>query len=112
MGVKVEEYDKVCVIEVDGDFTGENALLASTAVGDKSDGKKIVDFVVDMGKCTFVDSEGLETLLSMKRRSEDMFGQIKLARLDENCRSILQITRLEHRFELHDDLAGALKNMR
>ena len=48
----------------------------------------------------------------MKRRCEDLFGQIKLANLDENCRKILEITRLEHRFECHGDLATALKTMR
>jgi hypothetical protein len=67
---------------------------------------------MDFQKCGFIDSEGLEALLWMKRRSEDLFGQIKLANLDENCRKILQITRLDHRFEMHGDLVGALKTMR
>jgi hypothetical protein len=40
-----------------------------------------------------------------------MFGQVKLARLDENCRAILHMTRLEARFETHDDLPKALKTM-
>ena len=48
----------------------------------------------------------------MKRRSEDLFGQIKLAHVDENCQKILEITRLAHRFETHADLPGALKTMR
>jgi hypothetical protein len=41
-----------------------------------------------------------------------MFGQVKLANLDENLRKILEITRLEHRFETHAGLAMALKTMR
>jgi hypothetical protein len=32
--------------------------------------------------------------------------------LDENCKKILEITRLEHRFESHPDLPSALKTMR
>ena len=36
----------------------------------------------------------------------------KLVTLDENCRKILEITRLEHRFECHGELAAALKTMR
>ena len=47
----------------------------------------------------------------MKRRCEDLFGQIKLAGLDENCRKILEMTRLEHRFECHAT-TGALNTMR
>ena len=34
-----------------------------------------------------------------------------LAGLDENCRKILELTRLDHRFECHHQLASALKAM-
>jgi anti-anti-sigma factor len=112
MGVKAEDYDKVCVLDITGDFSGENARAAAAALEERIKGRRIVDVVVNLAKCPFIDSEGLETLLSMKRQCEDMFGQIKLACLEENCRTILQITRLEHRFETHDDLVAALKTMR
>jgi anti-anti-sigma factor len=112
MGIKLEEYDKVCVMEVDGDLSGENARMAATMLREKSEERKVVDFLIDLGKCSFIDSEGLETLLAMKRRCEDLFGQIKLARVDENCRTILQMTRLDHRFESYHDLSAALKTMR
>jgi anti-anti-sigma factor len=67
---------------------------------------------MDLEAVSFIDSEGLETLLWIKRRCEDLFGQVKLINVDENCRKILQITRLEHRYETHPDLAAALKTMR
>jgi anti-anti-sigma factor len=76
------------------------------------DNRQIVQFVVDFEKSGFLDSEGLEGLLWLKRQCEDRFGQLKLAALDENVRKILEITRLEHRFECHPDLPSALKTMR
>jgi anti-anti-sigma factor len=112
MSIKCEEYSQVCVMEVQGDFTADNATLARKSMEDYIDQRRIIDFVMDFQKSGFIDSEGLEALLWMKRRSEDLFGQIKLANLDENCRKILQITRLDHRFEMHADLVGALKTMR
>jgi anti-anti-sigma factor len=112
MPVKIEEYGKICVIEVEGDFNGETARLALTALEQKTEQRRIVDFVIDMARCGFMDSEGLEALVGMKRRCEDLFGQVKLARLDENCKTILRLTRLESRFETHDELEAALKNMR
>jgi anti-anti-sigma factor len=112
MSVKVEEYEKVCVLEVDGDFSGENVHLVGLALLQKTDQKRIVDFVIDMAKCAFIDSEGLEMLLTMKRKCEDLFGQVKLARLDENCKTIMRMTRLESRFETHSDMNEAMKNMR
>ena len=112
MAIKCEEYNNVCVIAVEGDLTSEGSKELRKAAEERVERLRIVDFVVDFERSGFVDSEGLETLLWLKRRCEDLFGQIKLVNLDENCRKILEITRLEHRFECHGDLTAALKTMR
>ena len=112
MPLKCEDYSNVCVIAPDGDVSGEASQQIRAAVDERVDQRRIVDFVVDFEKADFIDSEGLETLLWLKRRAEDLFGQVKLVNMKENCQKILEITRLEHRFECHKDLAGALKTMR
>ena len=112
MAVKCEEYNQVCVLAPAGDFTAENTAQARKAVEEHIDGKQIVNFVVDFEKSGFIDSEGLETLLWIKRKAEELFGQVKLVNLDENVRKILEITRLEPRFECQADLAASLKTMR
>ena len=112
MPMKVDDYSSVCVISLQGDLAAEASQELRAAVEERIEQRRIVDFVVDFEKADFMDSEGLETLLWLKRRCEDLFGQTKLVNLDENCRKILEITRLEHRFECHGDLAGALKTMR
>jgi anti-anti-sigma factor len=112
MAIKSEDYSNVCVISLDGDLTADASAEVRRQVDQRIDHNRIVDFVLDLEKADFIDSEGLETLLWLKRRCEDLFGQIKLVNLDDNCRKILEITRLEHRFESHGDLAGALKTMR
>jgi len=112
MGIKCEQYSQACVIAVEGDFTGESAALLRKTTEEQIDQRQIVDFVIDFEKSGFIDSEGLEALLSTKRRAEDLFGQLKLVGLDENCRKILEITRLAQRFESHTDLESALKTMR
>jgi anti-anti-sigma factor len=111
MAIKSEDYGNVCVIALNGDFAGETTKEVKDTAEQRIDQRRLVDFVIDFEKVDFIDSEGLETLLWLKRRCEDLFGQIKLVNLDENCRKILEITRLEHRFECHADLAGALKTM-
>jgi anti-anti-sigma factor len=112
MSIKCDEYNQICVMAVDGDFTAENAQTARKVADEHITDRHVVDFVVDFEKVSFVDSDGLETLLWLKRRAEEMFGQVKLVNLDESCKKILEITRLEHRFECHKELAGALKTMR
>jgi anti-anti-sigma factor len=111
MAIKTEEYNQVCVITLGADFVGEEIVQARNAVDELIDKRHIVDYVFDFEKAGFVDSEGLESLLMVKRRCEEMFGQVKLVNLDENCRKILEVTRLEHRFECHGELAAALKTM-
>src|SRR4051812_42080131 len=112
MPIKYDEYNQVSVMSINGDFAGAEIDVMKKHVDDLIEKKQIVDFVVDFEKSGFIDSEGLEALLWLKRRAEDLFGQMKLVNLDENCKKILEITRLEPRFECHGDLTGALKTMR
>ena len=112
MPVKSEFYDSVCVLSPDGDLTITEGDAARTLVEEAIDDRQVVDFVVDFEACGHVDSEGLEILLWIKARCEQLFGQVKLVNLDENLRKIMEITRLAHRFDATGDLAGALKAMR
>jgi anti-anti-sigma factor len=112
MPLRCDEYNRVCVMGIDGDLSGDNVAALRTNAEERIDAKQVADFVVDLEHCSFIDSEGLEALLWLKRRCEDLFGQIKLIGLDDNCRKILEITRLEPRFECQKDLAAALKMMR
>ncbi|MCY2953330.1 MAG: STAS domain-containing protein [Planctomycetota bacterium] len=111
MPLRCDEYNRVCVMGIDGDLSGDNAAALRKNAEERIDTKQVADFVVDLEHCSFIDSEGLEALLWLKRRCEDLFGQIKLIGLDDNCRKILEITRLEPRFECQRDLAAALKMM-
>ena len=112
MAIKCDEYSGVCVLTVDGDLTADAGAVVRRTADERIEQKQIIDFVVDLERTGFIDSDGLETLLWLKRRSEDLFGRVKLACPDENCRKILEITRLAHRFECHADLPAALKTMR
>ncbi len=112
MPIRCEDYEQICVLRIDGDLAGEDVVLTRQCVEEAIEQKQIVDFVVDFEKTTFIDSDGLEALLWMKKRCEELFGQVKFAQLDETCRKIMQITRLDHRLECHDSLETALKSMR
>jgi anti-anti-sigma factor len=99
-------------MEVQGEFLIDSAVTAKQAMEEHVEQRRIIDFVIDFKNSPFIDSDGLEGLLWMKRRCEDLFGRIKLVNLDENLKKILEMTRLDHRFECQNDLATALKTMR
>src|SRR5687768_18451457 len=103
MPIKTDEYNNICVLSASGDLVGEDCALLRKQVEDQIDKKQRIDFVVDLEKTGFIDSEGLETLLWLKRKAEDLFGQLKLASADENVKKILEITRLEPRFDVQQE---------
>ena len=112
MAIQCDEYNGVCVVSVEGDFSGECSAAVRRVAADRIEQKQIVEFVIDLEKSKFIDGEALETLLWLKRRCEELFGRVKLAGTDENCRKILEITRLAQRFECCADLPSALRMMR
>ena len=109
MPVKCEEYGQVCVIAAQGEFTAPEGEQVQKLVEQRMKDRRWSRFVIDFENARFISSEGLEALLAVRRRCEERQAQVCLAALDENCRKILRITRLDHRFESYPDLAGALK---
>ena len=61
MGVKCEEYSQVCVMDVDGDFTAENAKPPARRLEDRIEQRRVVDFVVDFERA------GLSTARAWRR---------------------------------------------
>ncbi len=110
--IKTDEYNGVCVLSVIGDLAGEDCAAARQVVEQQIDQRQVANFAVDLEQCNFIDSDGLELLLWLKRRCDELFGMMKVASADEHCRTIFQITRLENRFDVETDLTQALKGMR
>src|SRR5689334_19256911 len=111
MALKCDEYHGVCVLAVDGDFAGETTAALRRAAEERLSQRLASDFVVDLDRASFIDSEALETLLWLRSRCDDGAGRLKLAALSEHARKVLEITRLDHRFECTPDLGTALKQM-
>ncbi len=110
--IKVDEYNGVCVLTVIGDLAGETSRSIRKTVDQQIDNNKIASFAVDLEQCQFIDSEGLESLIWIKSKSDDLFGMMKVVNPDQNCRKIFEMTRLDKRFDIEIDLTSAMKSMR
>jgi anti-sigma B factor antagonist len=106
--LKFEEYNHLCVIRPEADLVGPEAD-ALRRVADAQVGRGIADLVIDLEAVPFVGGAGLEALLAVKRRCESRSGRLRLARLTDNCRMILELTRLDEAFDCHDGLPAAMK---
>ena len=76
MAITTEEYNHICVLTLGADFVGDEIKDARARIDELIDKRQIVDFVFDFEKAAFIDSEGLEALLLVKRRCEEHFGQV------------------------------------
>jgi anti-anti-sigma factor len=110
MSIRAEEYDRVCVLTVDGDLANDEAVALRQLVDARAADGRVMNLVVDLEKCPYLDSTGLEALLAAKRHCDQSGGRLSLANLDTNCQKVLEVTRLARRFESYATLAGALKN--
>ena len=66
--------------------------------------------VIDMENITFIDSVGLETLLWLRDYCQENNRQFKISALDENCKTIMEITRLADQLDSYSEITEAVKS--
>ncbi|WP_317443858.1 STAS domain-containing protein [Streptomyces collinus] len=64
--------------------------------------------VVDLGLVTFMDSSGINVLLTAHRALSDAGGWLRLARPDQSVRRVLHLVGIDTVIECHETLRQAL----
>jgi len=109
MRIHRQDYNDVTVIELQGEADAEGAESLKNVITEIIAGQK-AGIVLNMSDVSFIDSQGLELLLWVRDYCRQNKTQLRLAGLDENCRKILEITRLQDEFDCHAELAEAVKS--
>jgi anti-sigma B factor antagonist len=109
MRIRTQDYNKVTVVELQGELDGDSAEMLRDAVTNIITKNK-TGIVLDMSSVAFIDSQGLEELLWVRDYCNENKRGIRLAGLDENCAKILEITRLENEFDHYAELSEAVKS--
>jgi len=109
MKVKVQDYNDVTVVELQGELDADVAEVFQSTITDIVTKRK-TGVVLDMSEVNFIDSSGLELLLWSREYCNENKGEMRLAGLDENCLRILEITRLMNEFDHYVELAEAVKS--
>ena len=109
MKVKIQDYNNVTVIELQGELDSDVIELFKNTITDVI-AKHRTSIVLDMSGIGFIDSQGLEQLLWARDYCNQNKRGLRLAGLDENCMRIMEITRLENEFDHYSELTEAVKS--
>ena len=107
--MKVEKKDGITVLIMDerlDSLEGPKLKEAAEQLA-KESGLKLV---LDMGENRFIDSIGLQTLLSLRKIMTMNQGDIKIARPTPSVLRILQLTRLHRVFDIYDSVESTTES--
>jgi len=97
----------VMVVEVDGQLIVGNRqefkqkVLDALETGERK-------FLVDFTRTGYIDSSGLGVLVSLSKKIRDEGGDLRLAALNEDLKTLFELTKLDTLFAISDSAAAAL----
>ena len=97
----------VVVIEVDGQLIVGNRqelkqrVLDGLEAGDRK-------FLIDFTRTGYIDSSGLGVLVSLSKKIRDEGGDLRLAGLNEDLKTLFELTKLDTLFAITDSAQEAL----
>ena len=110
MSFVLTRTDDRLVVDVDGQLVVSNRQeLKQAILHEVEQGARLV--VVDFSKSPYIDSSGLGALVSLGKRLRELGGDLRLAGLNDDLRTLFDLTRLDALFPLYatrdDAFAGA-----
>lgn len=66
------------------------------------------EFVIDMGQMEYMNSSGLNVLISILTRSRSVGGDVAIINVSEKIQQVLLVARLNSMFAVHDSLEEGL----
>ncbi len=104
--VRKNEAD-VVIVDVDGQLIVGNRqelkqkVLDALEAGDRK-------FLIDFTRTGYIDSSGLGVLVSLSKKIRDEGGELRLAGLNEDLRTLFELTKLDTLFAISDTAREAL----
>ncbi len=98
----------VLIVEVDGQLIVGNRQEFKQKILDALEGGER-RFLVDFTRTGYIDSSGLGVLVSLSKKIRDEGGELRLAGLNEDLRTLFELTKLDTLFTNSDSAADALK---
>jgi len=110
MSFQVSRSGDVSLIEVEGQLiVGNRQELKQQVLDQLESGDR--KFVIDFANTGYIDSSGLGVLVSLSKKIREQGGELRLSSLNEDLRTLFELTKLDTLFTISDDRAAALQGL-
>ena len=110
MGFSVTKQDGVTVVDVEGQLiVGNRQELKQRVLEELDSGER--RFVVDFKDTGYIDSSGLGVLVSLSKKIREQGGELRLSGLNEDLRTLFELTKLDTLFRITDSKSEALQGL-
>jgi anti-anti-sigma factor len=108
MAFQVHKSGDVTLVDVDGQLiVGNRQELKQRVLEELEKGER--KFVVDFSNTGYIDSSGLGVLVSLSKKIRELGGELRLSSLNEDLRTLFELTKLDTLFKIADTRDEALQ---
>ncbi len=108
MSFQVSQNGDVTVVEVEGQLIVGNRQKLKQQMLERLEGGDR-KFVIDFANTGYIDSSGLGVLVSLSKKIREQGGELRLSALNEDLRTLFELTKLDTLFRIADDKEQALE---
>jgi len=107
MSFTTKKQDGVVVMEIEGQLNVGNRQELKQKMLDELEkgGKK---FLIDFDKTGYIDSSGLGVLVSLSKKIREQGGELRLANLNDDLKTLFELTKLDTLFQIAESRERAL----
>lgn len=107
MNFDVQKHDDITVIGVEGQLiVGNRQELKQQVLEELENGSR--KFLIDFANTGYIDSSGLGVLVSLSKKIREQSGELRLANLNEDLRTLFELTKLDTLFQISPSREEAL----
>jgi anti-sigma B factor antagonist len=108
MGFSVVKENGVTVVDVEGQLiVGNRQELKAKVLEELEGGER--KFAIDFSQTGYIDSSGLGVLVSLSKKIREQGGELRLSSLNEDLRTLFELTKLDTLFRIADSREDALE---
>jgi anti-sigma B factor antagonist len=109
MSFTMMKHGNVVVVDVDGQLiVGNRQELKQKVLDELEKGER--KFLIDFARTGYIDSSGLGVLVSLSKKIREQAGELRLADLNDDLKTLFELTKLDTLFQIADNRDRGLES--